>query len=140
MALKVERVDTWAASLEDKPGSLAGKLHALAEAGINLEFIISRRTPDKAGAGVVFVTPIQGSAGARAARQAGFEKTKELHTVRIEGPNKVGQIAKLTQALAEKGLNLRGVSAAAIGKGFVSHIALDNPADATKAMRLLRGL
>lgn len=140
MALKVERVDTWAAALEDKPGSLAGKLNALAEAGINLEFIISRRTPDKAGAGVVFVTPIQGSAGARSARQAGFEKTKELHTVRIEGPNKVGQIAKLTQALAEKGLNLRGVSAAAIGKGFVSHIALDNPADATKAMRLLRGL
>lgn len=140
MALKVERVDTWAASLEDKPGSLAAKLNALATAGINLEFIISRRTPDKPGTGVVFVTPITGSAGSRAARQAGFEKTKDLHTVRIEGPDKVGQVSKLTQALAEKGLNLRGISAAAIGKGFVSHIALDNPADATKAMRILRGL
>lgn len=39
MALKVERVDAWAAPLEDKPGSLAAKLAALADAGINLEYL-----------------------------------------------------------------------------------------------------
>jgi len=36
MALKVQRVDTWAASLEDTPGSLSTKLTALAKAGVNL--------------------------------------------------------------------------------------------------------
>jgi hypothetical protein len=140
MALKVQRVDTWAASLEDQPGTLAVKLSALAEAGVNLEFVIARRAPDKPGTGVVFVTPIRGVAQCRAARQAGFQKTLHLHTVRIEGPDKKGQGARIAQALAEKGLNLRGLSAAAINKKFVAHVALDNDADVAKAMRILRAL
>ncbi|MBP8259938.1 MAG: hypothetical protein KA118_09785, partial [Verrucomicrobia bacterium] len=88
MALKVGRVDTWVASLEDKPGNLAAKLNALAKAGVNLEFVLARRAPDQPGTGVVFVTPIKGAAGCRAARQEGFRKTKSLHAVRIEGPDK----------------------------------------------------
>jgi hypothetical protein len=140
MALKAERVDTWAASIEDKPGGLAAKLNILAQAGANLEFVVARRAPEKAGTGVVFATPIKGAAQVRAARQAGFEKTESLHAVRIEGPNKAGEGAKITQALAEKGLNLRGLSAAGIGSRFVAHIALDTAADAMKAIRVLRGL
>ena len=44
--MQVERMDTWAASLEDKPGSLASKLDALSTAGVNLEFVIARWTPE----------------------------------------------------------------------------------------------
>ena len=58
MALKVTRVDTWAASMKDKSGALAAKLTALADAGVNLEFVIARRAPEKPGTGVVFVVPI----------------------------------------------------------------------------------
>ncbi len=140
MALKVERVDTWAASIEDRPGGLAAKLGALAGAGVNLEFVIARRAPDRAGSGVVFVTPVKGAAAVRAARRAGFEKTASLHTLRIEGPDKQGKGARLTQALAEAGLNLRGLSGAAIRKRFVTHIALDTAADAAKAARVLQRL
>jgi hypothetical protein len=140
MTLKVKRVDTWAASLDDKPGSLSAKLSALADAGADLEFIIARRAPDKPGTGAVFVTPIQGAARCRAARLAGFEQTKSLHAVRIEGSDRKGQGGRITHALAEKGLNLRGLSAAAIHKRFVAHIALDTNADAVKAVRILRGL
>ena len=140
MALHVERVDTWAASLEDKPGSLATKLSALASAGINLEFMIARRTPEHAGSGVVFATPIKGSAGCNAARKAGFDKTESLHTVRIEGADKPGQGATIVRALADKGLNLRGFSGAAIGKKFVAYVALDTAEDALKAIRALRSL
>jgi hypothetical protein len=140
MALKIERIDTWAASLEDNPGNLAAKLNALAEAGVNLEFVMARRAPDKPGTGVVFVTPIKGAAGCRAARQVGFKKTQSLHAVRIEGPDKPGQGARITQALGEKGLNLRGLSAAAVGKNCVTHIAFDTAADAGKAIRIVRGL
>jgi hypothetical protein len=46
-------VETWAAPLEDKPGGLAEKLSALADAGVNLEFVIARRASDKPGTGVV---------------------------------------------------------------------------------------
>jgi hypothetical protein len=138
--MKTERVDTWAASMEDKPGSLASKLSALADAGVNLEFVIGRRAPEKPGKGVVFVTPIKGANGCRAARKAGFEKTKSLHTLRIEGTDKPGQGAKVTQALADQGLNVRGLSAAAIGNKFVCHIALDKATDAAKAARIIKSL
>jgi hypothetical protein len=140
MALRVKRVDTWAVAIDDKPGGLASKLNALAKGGANLEFVIARRAPDQTGTGVAFVTPITGVAASRAAREAGFNKTDSLHTVRIEGPDKKGQGAKIAEALAEKGLNLRGLSAAAIGNRFVAHIALDSASDAAKAASILRGL
>jgi hypothetical protein len=140
MALSAQRVDTWAASLEDLPGGLAAKLEALAAVGVNLEFVIARRAPEKPGAGVVFVTPIAGAAQTRAAAAAGFSKSTSLHTVRVEGPDKAGLGAKLTQAIAAKGINLRGFSAAAIGRKFVAHIAVDSSADAASLGRLLRSM
>ena len=140
MAVKVQRVDTWAASLEDAPGSLASKLNALAKARVNLQFVIARRAPDRPGTGVVFVTPIPGAAGRRAAQEAGFQKTDTLHTVQVQGPDKAGQGAAMLLALADGGLNLRGVSGAAIGTKFVAYVALDSEADAAKAVKLLRAL
>jgi len=140
MALSVSKVDVWAASMEDRAGGLAEKLAALAEAGAQLEFVIARRAPEKPGTGVVFLTPLKGAAQARAARKAGFEKTKTLHSVRVEGPDKPGLGARMTQALTEAGINLRGLSAAAIGRRCIVHLALDSAADATKAARVLRKL
>jgi len=134
--MKAQRVDTWAAEIADQPGGLAAKLQALATAGVNLEFVIARRTPERGGAAVVFVTPIKGAKQCRAAQAVGFNKTQNLHAVRIEGSDKPGQGARMTQALAEQGLNLRGLSAAALGRKFVCHIALDTEADAAKALQI----
>ena len=141
MALTVVREDVWAASIKDEPGALAAKLSALAEAGANLEFVIARRSPEKGKAtGVVFVTPLKGAKQRAAARKAGFKKTKSLNSIRVEGSDKPGIGAKLTAALAEAGINLRGLSAAAIGSKMVCHVAVDKAADATKAARILRKL
>ena len=140
MALKVSGVDTWAASIVDKPGGLAAKLGALAAAGANLEFVIARREPKKPGTGVVFVTPIKGAKQARAAKKAGFTKSKSLHTVRVQGPDRKGQGARMAEAIAAAGVNLRGLSAAAIGKVFVAHIAVDKASDAAKAARAVKAL
>ena len=140
MALNVSRADVWAASIDDRPGGLAEKLAALAEAGAQLEFVIARRAPDKPGTGVVFLTPLKGAAQIRAAKKAGFEKTESLHSLRVEGPDKPGLGAQMTQALAQAGINLRGLSAAAIGPRCVVHLALDSVADASKAARILKHL
>lgn len=137
MALKVEKVDTWAASIEDRPGRLAEKLNALTGAGVNLEFVIARRG-EKEGEGVVFVTPIRGAAQSRVAREIGFAKSSSLHTVRIEGPNKPGHGLNIVEALAYEGLNVRGFTAASIGNKFVAHVGLDSAADAARALRVLR--
>jgi hypothetical protein len=140
MALNVTRSDVWAAGIDDQPGGLAGKLKSLADAGAHLEFVIARRAPDKPGTGVVFLTPLKGAAQIRAAKKAGFLKTATLHSVRVEAPDKPGLGARMTEALAEAGINLRGLSAAAIGKRCVVHLAVDTSADATKAIRILKKL
>jgi hypothetical protein len=135
----VERVDVWAAGMKDKPGALAGKLSALAEAGADLDFIISRRCPDKPGEGVVFVSPLRGDEEIQAAGAVGFAAANSLHTVRVEGENRSGGGAKLLDKLAKAGLNMRGFSAAAIGKRYIAYIALDTAEDAAKSMKLRAG-
>ena len=140
MKLKVSRTDTWAGMIDDRPGGLADKLAALAAAGANLEFIIARRAPEQRGSGVVFVTPLKGAKQIKAAEAAGFQKTESLHSLRIEGADQPGMGAKLTRALAEAGINLRGLSGAAIGRRYVTHLALDTAQDAAKAATVLKKL
>ena len=138
MKLNVSRVDVWAASIKDCPGGLSAKLAALAQAGASLEFEIARRSPEKPGTGVVFLTPVKGAAQIKAAKNNGFTKTDSLHSVRIEGPDKPGLGARLTQEVAQAGINLRGLSAAVVGKKFILFLALDSSSDAGKAIRLLK--
>jgi len=138
MRIDVSSVDVWAVSIKDQPGSLAAKLDALAQAGADLEFIIARRVHEKPGKGVAFVTPVKGPRQIKAAREAGFEKTKSLHGIRIATGNKPGYGAELTMRLAEAGINLRGLSGAAIGNRAIFHIAFDSVDDANKAKHLLK--
>ena len=138
MAYSIRKVDVWAAEIDDRPGGLADKLEALAKAGASLEFIIARRQPDKPGTGVVFLTPLRGTKQTRAASEAGLSTTGSLHSVRVEGPDRPGLGTKMTRALAAAGINLRGVSAAALGRRSVSYFAFDNADDAANAMKLLK--
>jgi hypothetical protein len=52
MPYRITRVDIWTGTLRDQPGGLAGKLEALSRGGANLEFVLSRRAPDRPGRGV----------------------------------------------------------------------------------------
>jgi hypothetical protein len=140
MKLNVTMVDVWAASLEDRVGSLAEKLAALNAAGANLEFVIARRAPEQPGKGVVFITPLNGDKQVQAAEAAGFMRTGSLHSVRVAGTDKPGLGGKMAQALAAAGINLRGLSACAIGTKFVCYLALDTPDDAQKATEVLKNL
>ena len=137
MGMTVESATVWAATIQDEPGGLAAKLAPLAEAGANLDFVIARRCPDAPGTGVIFVTPLSGAA-ATAGAEAGFAETSSLHSVRIEGDNRAGLSAEITRGLAEAGINLRGISASAIGERFVMYLALDSAADAEQAIGLLQ--
>ena len=138
MAYAIKKVDVWAGEVEDRPGGLGAKLTALSAAGANFEFLISRRAPDKPGTGVVFLTPIKGAKQKSAAQQAGLNTTDSLHSVRVEGPDRAGLGTKMTQALADRGINLRGISAAALGRRAVTYLAFDSAADADNAIRILK--
>ena len=138
MELIVEREDVWAASIEDTHGALANKLGVLAEAGADLDFIIARRSPERPGQGVVFVTPLRSDQEVEAATQVGFAVTSRMHSIRVEGKNAPGLAAKLAQKIGQAGVNLRGLSAGVIGTGFVLHLAFDSQENADKAIQILR--
>lgn len=138
MAYAINKVDVWVGEITDRPGGLSTKLAALNNAGANLSFVIARRAPDKPGTGVVFVTPITGAKQKTAARAAGFQTTDSIHSVRVEGPDRAGLGTKMTRALADEGINLRGISGAAVGRRAVTYFAFDNASDAATAIRILR--
>ena len=137
MHMIAEQEEVWAASIEDKPGALAQKLSILAEAGADLDFVIARRSAEKPGTGVVFVTPLRGDREIQAATEAGFEVTRHLHSVRIEGANKPGIAAVVAQKIGEAGVNMRGFSGAVIGARFVLHVGVDSDEDAKKVIRVI---
>ena len=138
MELFAERVDVWAAPIQDKPGGLADVLGILREAGADLKFIIARRAPDQPGKGVLFVTPLQSDGEIRAAAQVGFNVTHSLYSVRVMGRDRPGIAAELTQKLADASINLRGFSAAVIGTQFVAYLALDSLQDANTTLEILK--
>ena len=137
-AYTVSKVDVWVGTVRDRPGGVAEKLEALARAGANLEFVISRRAPDKPGRGVVFLAPLKGAAQSRAARKAGLSRATNLRSLRVVGPDRKGLGAKITRALANAGINLRGISAASLQRRTVVYFSFDSSSDANKAGPILR--
>src|ERR1043166_6189572 len=113
MAYTVTKVSVWAGEIADRPGGLASTLAALQNSGGNIEFVVARRSADKPGIGVDFLSPIKGAKQKTAAERAGLATTESLHSVRVEGPDRAGLGAKMTEGLAAAGINLRGLSAAA---------------------------
>ena len=136
MAYKVDRVDVWAGPIKDRPGTAAKVLNGLADAGANLEFVIARR--DKKGTGVIFLAPLKGAKQTKVAKALLLSKAESLQSLRLEGPDKPGLGAQITCALAEAGINLRGLSAAALGRRSVVYFAFDNRQDANKAKAVLK--
>ena len=140
MALKVSKADVWAVTIDDRPGGAAEKLEMLSKAGANLEMLLARRTAENPGKGVMFVTPLKGKKAVDAAQQSGMGKPENIHSIRIEGGDKPGLGSKIARALSEAGINFRGMSAIAIGKKFVSFVALDSADDQARAISTLKKL
>jgi hypothetical protein len=139
MSFTVTKVDVWSSKIEDKPGGLAKVLGALGNAGANLDCVIARRDPAKSGTGVVFLTPVKGTA-VRKAAQSEVLTPENVATLKVEGDDAAGLGGQIATAIADAGINLRGVSAAVIGKKFVAYLGFDSAADATKATRALKTL
>ena len=140
MVIEIDEVDVWAGTIEDRPGGLARILDALTDAGANLEFLISRRAPEKPGTGVVFLAPLGGTAQTQAADDVGLSRAIGLHSLRIEGPDQPGLGANIARAVADAGINMRGLSATSLGRRCVVYLAFDSDADAEKAREVLRKL
>src|SRR5262249_61367906 len=132
------RVDAGTRALEAAVGVLGATLDPLADAGVDLEFLIARRRRLVPGRGVVSLGGVWGAKGARAAAAAGLTKAKDITGLRVEAANKPGDCYRVSRLLADAGISLRGVSASVIGRKYVLILAFDSADDATTATRLLR--
>lgn len=135
---QVSIVEVWAATIDDRPGGLNAKLQALATAGADLEFVIARRQEKETGKGVVYITGLEGPAQTAAAEKVGFKRAFGEHSLRVEGMDEPGVAYLLTRALAEKQINLRGISAATIRGQFVMYLNFDSQEDTLKAIERLK--
>ena len=137
MALKVAKADVWAVTIDDRAGGAAEKLEAWRRAARTSRWC-SRAVPPSPGKGVMFVTPVKGAKGSKAAQEAGMGKPENIHSVRIEGGDKPGLGSKIARALGGRRHQLPRHVGAAIGSKFVSYIALDSADDQAQAIAALK--
>lgn len=140
MTLKTKRMDVWVAPLENQPGGLAKVLRTIAEAGANLDCVVARREGMGMDKGVVFATPLEGATLVEKAVGVGFRRAEHIHTLRIEGDDRPGLGADLSQAIAEVGVNMHGFTAAAAGHRFVGYASFDTRADLERAETAVAGV
>jgi hypothetical protein len=140
MSFKFDRVHLWSCEVADQAGGVAAKLAFLAQAGANLEYVFTKRLPDKPGSGVLYVAPVTGAAQVRAARTAGMNETDNPIVRRIEGDNEAGLAHRLTQQWAIAGISLRGLTMAVLEGRFVGYAAFDTVDDANRAAQILADL
>lgn len=136
MSFTVSKVEVWAGDIMNKPGMLARVLEALSNAGAQLEFVIARRATEHTSR--VFVSPIKGAKQVQAAGDVGLVPARTMHAIRIDGPDRAGLGSQMTRAVADQGINLRGVSAAAIGRNSVTYLAFDTADDAAQATKVVK--
>ena len=136
MAYKISIVDVWAGDIVNKPGMLARVLEGVSNAGAKLEFMIARKASDTTSR--VFISPIKGKKVKQAAADVGLVPTQNMHALCIEGTDRPALGADITRAVAAQGINLRGASAAAIGKRAVVYLAFDSAEDSEKAAKIAK--
>jgi hypothetical protein len=137
MGFKLDRVHVWSGDVADQAGGVAAKLALLAQAGANLEYVYTRRTPEKPGTGVLYVAPVTGPMQVRAAKAAGLAETNDPVVLRVEGDNSAGLAHRVTQQWAMAGLSLQGLMMSVFGGRFVGYVAFDTTADANRAAAIL---
>ncbi len=140
MGFQLDRVHLWSGEVADTAGGVATKLALLAQAGANLEFILTRREPNRPGFGAIYVAQVTGPAQVRAARAAGLSETHDPVVLRVEGDNQAGLAHRLTQQWALAGINLQGLTMSVLGDKFIGYAAFDSVADANRAAAILGDL
>jgi hypothetical protein len=137
MTLAIRRVQVWSGDIPDRPGAAAAKLELLAHSGADLEFVFTRPHRSKPETSVLFIAPIAGAEQTKAARAVGLGPALDVAMLCVEGENRAGIGYDIMSRLAVAGINLRGISIAALGGRFNAYLAFDNADVATMALQIL---
>ena len=136
MPYTIKKVEVWAADVQNRPGTLARILEGLSQVGAQLEFLVARRVSENTSR--VFIAPLKGKKQKQMANDLGLVSAAGMHSFRIEGPDRAGLGGQITRTVAADGINIRGASAAAIGRKGVFYLAFKTEDEATAAAKAVR--
>jgi hypothetical protein len=136
MPYTIKKVEVWAADVQNRPGTLARILEGLSQVGAQLEFLIARRVSENTSR--VFIAPLKSKKQKQMAGDLGLVSAAGMHSFRIEGPDRAGLGAQISRCVAAEGINIRGASAAAIGRKSVFYLAFKTEDEATAAAKAVR--
>lgn len=135
-AFSIRQVQVWAGDVWNRPGMLARVLEALSAAGAHLEFIVARQVNTNTSR--VFIAPLSSPAEEDAARDVGLSPANSMVSLRVEAADRPGLAAQLARSIAGANVNVRGCSAAIIGRRAVMYFAFKTLGEADAAETAIR--
>ena len=112
---EIRAIDYFYATVPDKPGEAARILSDLHQAGINLLGVSA--FPHGARRSQLDLIPEESAAFAKAAKNAGLKLSKKKSGFLIQGGDRPGVIAGITEKLAQAKINITSVQAFCAGSG-----------------------
>ena len=137
MPVTVKHISLWRREVENKTGVLAQTLEPLAKAGADLHVVMGYRYPGDETKAAIELYPVAGKKPTAAAKGAGLSASS-LPTLLVEGDNKPGLAHRITQAIADAGVNLSFFDAQAVGRRYTAVIGFETDADVKKAATLIK--
>lgn len=137
MAVTVKKVVLWRREVDNKPGTLAGTLAPLAQAGANLRVVMGYALPGESQRAAIEVFPVSGKKATAAASAAGLAASP-IPCLLVEGDDRPGLGAQMARAVADQGVNLAFLVAETLGKKFSAVFGLESDGDATKATQAIK--
>jgi hypothetical protein len=137
MAVSVKKITLWRSEVANRPGTLAGALAPLAEAGANLKVVMAYRFPGDETRSAIELYPVTGRRAQTAARSAGLSESG-IPTLLVDGEDRPGTGAAIARAIAEAGINVDFFLAQVVGRRYAAVIGFDSEADAKKALSLIK--
>jgi predicted amino acid-binding ACT domain protein len=135
MADTIQRIEYYYVTVPDKPGTGAGVLTALKEAGVNLVAYLG--FPSGRGKSQIDLVPEDAAAFKQAAVKAGLKLSRVKKAFLVQGDDRPGAVADITRKLAEAKINVTAAAATAAGSGRYGMILWVPPARYEKAAKAL---
>jgi hypothetical protein len=137
MAVTVKKVVLWRKEVDNRPGTLAGTLAPLAQAGGNLRIVMGYALPGESRRSVIEVFPVTGKKATEAAGAAGLAASP-IPCLLVEGDDQPGLGARMTRAVADQGVNLAFLIAETVGRRFSAVFGFESDANAARATPALK--
>jgi len=137
MAVTVKRVTLWRSEVENKPGMLAQTLKPLADAGANLQVIMSYRFPGEPTRAAIELSPVSGKKSEAAAKAARLDRSS-IPTLLAIGDDRPGLGSEIAEAIAGAGINISFMVAQVVGRRYSAVYGFETEEEARVATNLIK--